>query len=429
MNTVILLAVFLGLFFFRMPVCMSMGIASLVYILFLAEVPIKLLPQMMGHGVENFTLLAVPFFLLAGNIMNAGGMTGRIFRFASSIVGSFKGGLAQVVVMASIIFGGISGSALADCAGLGVIQIKAMTEAGYSRKFSAAVTVAASTIAPIIPPSIIMVIYSVAADTSIARMFLGGIIPGLIMGGTLMVMNYWYAVTGRKVCPTEPFKGVSHVLKVFRGSFLAVLSPLVIIVGMMGGMVTPTEASVLAVFYCFVVGLIYRELKLKEIPKILVDTMKQTVVIMFIIGIATVLSWIITKERVPAIVADSILSLTRNKHLIFLLINFFLLIVGCLIETIPAMLLVIPVLLPIVDAVGIDRVHFGVVLCVNMIIGILTPPMGIGLYVMTTVANLSLEEITKETVPFIIPLVVALFIITYIPQLVLFLPNLIMGNG
>lgn len=206
MNTLILLAIFLGLFFFRMPVCMSMGIASLVYILFLSEVPIKLLPQMMGHGVENFTLLAVPFFLLAGNIMNAGGMTGRIFRFASSIVGSFKGGLAQVVVMASIIFGGISGSALADCAGLGVIQIKAMTEAGYSRKFSAAITVAASTIAPIIPPSIIMVIYSVAADTSIARMFLGGIIPGLIMGGTLMVMNYWYAVTGRKVCPQSLFK-------------------------------------------------------------------------------------------------------------------------------------------------------------------------------------------------------------------------------
>jgi tripartite ATP-independent transporter DctM subunit len=428
MSTLILLVIFLVLFFLRMPVCMSMGIASLTYILFFSDVPIKLIPQMMGHGVENFTLLAVPFFLLAGNLMNSAGMTERIFRFASSIVGSFKGGLAQVVVMASIIFGGISGSALADCAGLGVIQIKAMTGAGYSRKFSAAITVAASTIAPIIPPSIIMVIYSVAADTSIARMFIGGIIPGLIMGGTLMVMNYWYAATGRKVCPTEPFKGVSHVLKVFKGSILAVLSPLVILGGMLGGMVTPTEASVLAVFYCFVVGLIYKELKLREIPKILVDTMKQTVVIMFIIGIASVLSWIITKEGVPAMVANAIFSLTRNKYLILLLINIFLLIVGCLIETIPAMLLVIPVLLPIVDAVGIDRVHFGIVLCVNMIIGIITPPMGIGLYVMTTVANLSLEDITKETVPFIIPLIVALFIITFIPQLVLFLPNLLMGR-
>lgn len=408
---------------------MSMGIASLVYILFIAEVPIKLLPQMMGHGIENFTLLAVPFFLLAGNLMNAGGMSGRIFRFASSIVGSLKGGLAQVVVIASIIFGGISGSALADCAGLGVIQTKAMTEAGYSRNFSAAITVAASTIAPIIPPSIVMVIYAVAADTSIARMFIGGIIPGLIMGGTLMVMNYWYATTGRKVCPTEPFQGVSHVLKVFKGSFWAVLSPVVIIAGMVGGMVTPTEASVLAVFYCLVVGLMYRELKLKDIPKILVDTMKQTVVIMFIIGIATVISWIITKERVPAIVADSILSLTRDKYLILLLINVFLFIVGCIIETIPAMLLVIPVLLPIIDAVGIDRVHFGVVLCVNMMIGIITPPMGIGLYVMTAVANVKLEEITKEAIPFIIPLTVALIMITYIPQIVLFLPNLIMGKG
>ncbi|MEM2117327.1 MAG: TRAP transporter large permease [Thermoplasmata archaeon] len=428
MGSIIILIIFLLLFFLRMPVCMSMGISSLIYFLFFSDVTIKVIPQMMLHGVENFTLLAVPFFLLAGNIMNAGGMTERIFRFASSIIGSFKGGLAQVVVLASIIFGGISGSALADCAGLGVVQVKAMTNAGYSRKFSAAITVAASTIAPIIPPSIIMVIYSVAADTSIARMFIGGIIPGLIMGLTLMVMNYWYAATGKKICPTEPYKGIVHIFKVFKGSFLAILSPLIIILGMVGGMVTPTEASVLAVFYCLIVGLIYKELKLVDIPRTLIETMKQTVVIMYIIGMASVISWIITKERVPAIAAEFILSITKNKYIIYLMINIFLFIVGMLIETIPAMLLVIPVLLPIIDAVGIDRVHFGIVLCVNMIIGIITPPMGIGLYVMTSVAKLSLEEITRETVPFIIPLTIALLIITYIPQTVLFLPNILMGK-
>ncbi len=406
-----------------------MGIASLLYILLFGEIPVKLIPQIMSHGVQNFVLLAVPFFILAGNIMNSAGMTDRIFYFASSVVGHIKGGLAQVVVLASMIFGGISGSALADCAGLGTVTVKAMTDSGYSRKFGAAVTLAAATMDPIIPPSIMMVIYGVTAETSIGRLFFGGILPGLLMGFTLMVQIYWFVVTRRRHCPAVEWKGLLNVARAFQHSFLSILSPLVILFGMLGGVVTPTEAGALAAFYCFVIGLIYRELKWKAIPRVFVETMKQTAVIMFIIATASVMGWIITKEGVPTLLAKWILSLTQNKYLLLLLINIFLLVVGALIETVPAMLLTIPVLMPIIDAIGVDRVHFGVILCVNLAIGIVTPPMGIGLYVMASVAGISVEEVTKESMPFLIPLIIALLIITYVPEITLFLPNLLFGKS
>ncbi len=429
MGSLFVMAVFYFLFLLRMPVCLSMGIASLIYILLSGEITVKLIPQIMAHGVQNFVLLAVPFFILAGNIMNCGGMTDRIFRFASSIIGHARGGLAQVVVVASMIFGGISGSAMADAAGLGTVTVKAMDDAGYSRKFGAGLTLAAATMDPIIPPSIMMVIYAVMANASIGRLFFGGVLPGLLMGVTLMVQIYWLVTTKRRHCPPQEWKGFSNVGRVFKQSFLAVLAPLVILFGMLGGVVTTTEAGLLATVYCFVIGLIYRELKLKDIPQVFMDTMKQTVVIMFIISTASVISWIITKEGVPALLAQLILGITKNKYLILIIINIFLLVVGCLIETVPAMILTIPVLMPIVDAMGVDRVHFGVILCVNLAIGFAAPPMGIGIYIMAAVAKMSPEEVIKETLPLLVPLLVALVLITFIPEITLFLPNLLFGKG
>jgi tripartite ATP-independent transporter DctM subunit len=340
-----------------------------------------------------------------------------------------RGGLAQVVVVASMIFGGISGSALADCAGLGTVTVKAMDTAGYSRKFGAGVTLAAATMDPIIPPSILMVIYAFMANASIGRLFFGGVFPGLLMGVTLMIQIYWLVSTKRRHCPADVWKGFPHVVRVFKHSFLAVLAPLVILFGMLGGVVTTTEAGLLATVYCFFVGLIYRELKLREIPLVLMETMKQTVIIMFIISTASVISWIITKEGVPALLAQLILGITKNKYLVLAIINVFLLIVGCLIETVPAMILTIPVLMPIVDAIGVDRVHFGVILCVNLAIGFAAPPMGIGIYVMAAVAKLTPEEVIKETLPLLIPLLIALMIITYVPEITLFLPNLLFRKG
>jgi tripartite ATP-independent transporter DctM subunit len=429
MGSLFVMSMFYFLFLLRMPVCISMGIASLIYILCVGDITTMLIPQIMAHGVQNFVLLAIPFFILAGNIMNCGGMTERIFKFASSIIGHARGGLAQVVVVASMIFGGISGSALADAAGLGTVTVKAMDDAGYSRKFGAGLTLAAATMDPIIPPSIMMVIYAFMANASIGRLFFGGILPGVLMGLTLMVQIYYLVTTKRRHCPPDVWKGFPYVVGVFKHSFLAVVAPLVILFGMLGGVVTTTEAGLLATVYCFIVGLIYRELKLKEIPQVLMDTMKQTAVIMFIISTASVISWIITKESVPALLAQLILGITHNRYLVLAIINVFLLIVGCLIETVPAMILTIPVLMPIVDAIGVDRVHFGVILCVNLAIGFAAPPMGIGIYVMAAVAKLTPEDVIKETLPLLIPLLIALVLITYIPEITLCVPNFLFGKG
>jgi len=429
MGSLFVMVVFYFLFLLRMPVCISMGIASLIYILSFGGITIKLIPQIMAHGVQNFVLLAIPFFIFAGNVMNHGGMTERIFKFASSIIGHARGGLAHVVVVATIIFSGCSGSALADCAGLGTVVVRAMDDAGYSRKFAAAITLAAATIAPVVPPSLMMIIYAFLANTSIGRLFFAGIIPGLLMGLTLMIEIYWLVTTKRRHCPAEAWQGFSNVVRVFRKSFLAAIAPLVILFGIFGGVVTITQAGLLATAYCIMVGFLYRELKLRDLPQVLMTTMKQTVVIFFIISTATLVSWIITKEGAPGILANLILGLTRDKYLILMMINVFLLIVGCLIETVPAMILTVPVLMPILDAIGVDRVHFGVIICLNLAIGFAAPPMGIGIYVMSAVSKLTPEEVIKDTLPLILPLLIVLFLITLVPQISLFLPNLLFGRG
>lgn len=425
MTSILLLTTFIILLLVRTPVSFSMGIATIVALL-TTDYPLKLVAQQIASGIQSYPLMAVPFFIFAGNMMNATGVTTRIFLFAKSLLGHMKGGLAQVNILASMIFAGVSGAALADVGGLGNIEIKAMKEAGYSDRLTLAVTASSSVVGPIIPPSIILVIYAIQAEASIGRLFLAGILPGITIGILLMMLVYFLAVTGREICPTTPKLKTTMIIKTFGKTFLAVMAPVVILWGIIGGVVTPTEAGALAVFYTIFVGLVYGDIQWKLLPQAILDSVLTTSLIMFLIGLATVMGWILAAERLPHNLANLLLSLTSNKYLLLFIINIFLLILGCVLESIPALIIMVPVLLPIIEQLGIDRVHFGIVICYNLIIGLITPPMGIALYLVSSLVNISFEEAVKAIWPFLLILILSLFVITYIPIISLFLPNLLM---
>ena len=423
MISLVMTITFLVLICLRFPVSISMGLAAMVALL-MGENMFIIIPQYMASGVESPALLAVPFFILAGNLMNSVGVTRRIFDFAQHVVGHIKGGLAQVNVVASMIFAGISGAALADCAGLGLIEIKAMTSFGYRKRFAASVTLASSVIGPIIPPSITMIIYAIMAEVSIGKLFVAGIVPGLIIGFSVMAMNYFLAVRGIEECPTTP----KEPLKVIAGSFfrnsLALIAPIIILVGLLVGMVTPSEAGIVAILYSLLIGFIYRDIDRLEMKAGLISSVKSTAVIMFIIGISTVMAWVYTADGVPQKIANLMIAITENKYIILTIMNLFLLVLGCILEPIPVLIITTPILLPVVQQVGIDFVHFGVVICYNITLGIITPPMGIGLYVIMGITDISFEELVKGVIWYLIPLVVSLFIISFLPQLSLWLPGL-----
>jgi len=423
MVSVIITITFVGLMLIRCPVTFSMGIAAILGLVLL-NTKLVLIPQYLASGTESFSLLAVPFFLLAGNLMNNLGLTRRIFDFAQDLVGHVRGGLAQVNVLASMIFAGISGAALADAGGLGVVEVEAMTKAGYRKPFASAITLASASIGPIIPPSIVFVIYGIQAEVSIGKLFIAGIIPGVIIGVSLMLMNYYFAVRGIEICPVVPQQPFSKVIKSFTKNSLALIAPLIIVGGLLSGATTPTEAGIVAVLYSLFVGFIYRDLSAKEVFSALMTTVKSTSVIMVLIGISTVISWIYTYEELPQMVAAFILQISQNKYVILTLINLFLLLMGCLIEPIPLLLITTPILVPLMQQIGVDLVHFGVIICYNITLGMITPPMGVGLYVMMKVVNISFEELVGAVYPYLIPLIGALFIITFFPLLSLGLVNL-----
>ena len=425
MTSILLLATFIVLLLIRTPVSFSMGIATIVALL-TTDYPLKLVAQQIASGIQSYPLMAVPFFIFAGNMMNATGVTTRIFMFARSLLGHVKGGLAQVNILASMIFAGVSGAALADVGGLGTIEIKAMKEAGYSDRLTLAVTASSSVVGPIIPPSIILVIYAIQAEESIGRLFLAGILPGFTIGILLMMLVYFFSVTGREKCPTSPKISFLMIIKTFGKTFLAIMAPVVILWGIVGGVVTPTEAGALAVFYAVFVGLIYGDIQWKQLPQAILNSVLTTSLIMLLIGLATVMGWILAAERLPHNLATFLLSLTDNKYLLLFIINVFLLILGCVLESVPALIIMVPVLLPLVEQLQIDRVHFGIVICYNLIIGLITPPMGISLYLVSSLVKISFEEAVKAIIPFLLILILSLFIITYIPIISLFLPNLLM---
>ena len=426
MITTTLLFVLVSLIALRVPVSISIGISTVIALI-IGDFPLSVIPRMMIDGLDTFTLLAVPFFVLAGNIMNAGGVTERIFAFAKALFSPIRGGLAQVNVAASMIFAGMSGAALADLAGLGTVEMRAMRKGGYPLNVAAAVTLASCTIGPIIPPSIVLIVYGLATDTSIGRLFLGGIIPGFIIGLITMVwISLWVRFKKTSWGQPEPFV-VSDVWSTFKGGALALFSPVLIIGALVLGVSTPTEVGVIAATYALFVGIIYRDLTWKKLLDCIVESMQTTAIIMYIVAVSIVMGWIITMERLPHEAAKAIQLYIEHPLLALLIINVFLILVGMFLETLPAILILSPILLPILAPFGIDQVHFGVIICFNLIIGIITPPMGIGLFVAARVADTTPELVLKATMPFLIPLLFGLAIVTAFPILTLWLPDLVFG--
>ena len=422
MISAIMLGLFLLLMLIGMPVSIAIMLGTTIGML-IGGYDLLAVPQFMAAATKSPFLLAVPFFILAANLMNALGITQRIFDFATALAGRLRGGLAQVNVVASMIFAGISGAAVADAAGLGTIEIKAMKDSGYSLEFASAITLASATIGPIIPPSVMMLIYAILANVSPAAMFLAGILPGFLIGLILMITIYIQVTLGLQDCPPPVKFSLKRLIKTSKDGVLSLLAPFIILWGMVSGVVTPTEAGVLAVFYSLLLGCIYRSFNWKVVRKALLDTVKTSSLILYIIAVSSVLSWVMVNEGTAYDIAEWLGKITDNPMILLVIINVFLLILGAILETLPAMLIAVPVLLPAIDALGIDRVHFGIIVIFNLLIGIITPPMGIGLYILAAISGVRVDRLVIASIPYMITLIIALIAITYIPILTLYLPE------
>jgi tripartite ATP-independent transporter DctM subunit len=418
----VLLLTLAVLFSLGMPVVFSLLISSLIY-LTLAGIDPRIVIQKIVMGPDSFVLLAVPFFILAAQIMNSTGITKRIFRFASTIVGHFPGGLAHVNIVDSIIFAGMSGSAIADASGAGLMEIEAMVSQGYKKSFATAVSAASSTIGPIIPPSIPMVIYAVIAEASVGKLFLGGVIPGMMMALSMMVITYF--VAKKRGFYRDRRAPLKEFFEAFRGAFLALSTVWILLGGIYTGVFTPTEAAAVAALYALFLGtVVYRELGLRDVFRVFSRIVISCGFITFIISTSAIFSWIIAREQVPQRLAGVMLSLTNSKPLILLIMNILFLILGMLMDTNAIMLIFLPIVLPVVKAVGIDLVHFGVVVTLNLMIGLLTPPFGVLLFLLSGLTKVPIEDILREVFPYMMVLIFVLFLITYWEGLVMFLPNL-----
>lgn len=408
------------------PIFVSLGIASLLHLL-TSNLNLLTLPQRITNAANSFPLLAAPFFILMGNIMNTSGVTRRIFNFANALVGWLRGGLGHANIVASMIFAGMSGSAVADAGGLGTIEIEAMKERGYDTDFSAAVTAASATVGPIIPPSLPMIIYGVLADTSVGKLFIGGIIPGLLMGLSMMAM---VGLIGRKRnYPKEPFPTLTSLWKAFQEAFWALLAPVILFGGIVSGVFTPTEAAVVAAFYALILGLfIYKEFQLRQLPQLILMTMETNGVVLALVMTAVLFGWNLSVADVPQTLGRALLYVSSNPIVVLLIINLFLLAVGCFMEAIAAMMILIPILLPVAIKLQIDPIQVGLIIVLNLMIGTITPPVGIVLFVTANVAKIPFERVTKATIPFLVPLLIVLFLITLVPGITTWLPTLIMGR-
>ncbi len=412
-----------GLLLLGAPVAVALAASSLLFVLVEGKVPDIVVMHRMINGVDSFPLLAVPFFILAGNLMNTAGITNRIYDFAKALVGWMRGGLGQVNIGGSVIFAGMSGTAVADAGGLGTIEIKAMRDHGYDTDFAVGITAASSTIGPIIPPSLPMVIYGVMAGASIGQLFAAGFVPGLLMAVALMIMVAWYA--RRRNYPRDATFSVLVLGQTFARAFLALLTPAIIIGGMMFGLFTPTEAAVAACVWALFLGaVVYRTLDLRRLLRVSFDTIETTAVVLFIVAAASIFAWILTTTRITEHFAELVLGITTEPWLVLILINLIMLVAGCFLETIAAITILVPVFLPIIEKLGIDPVQFGVIMVLNLMIGLLTPPVGMVLYVLSRVSGLPFERCVTATAPFLIPLLVVLALITFIPSLTLWLPTL-----
>ena len=464
----LLIGSFLVLLIIGLPVALSMAVSSLLYVLVDGTMPdIAVLHRMIG-GVDSFPLLAVPFFILAGNLMNIAGVTNRIYQFAVHAVGWMRGGLGQVNIIGSVIFSGMSGTAIADAAGLGTIEIKAMKDHGYPLDFSVGVTAASATLGPIIPPSLPFVIYGMMANVSIGSLFIGGILPGLVM--TVMMMltvayfarrNNWGsdapfswpqliksaievavvlatggAIWGIFVVTEWPLLvGAFLVIAVLTwadwyfkfSAVMALMTPMLLIGGMTAGLFTPTEAAVAACAWALYLGLVrYRTMTFKSVAKATFETVETTASVLFIVSSAAIFGWLLTATKVADVLSNAFLAVTDQRWVFLILVNILILIVGSFIDTLAAITILVPILMPLLLKFGVDPIHFGVVITLNLMIGLLHPPLGMVLYVLARVARMSVEATTMAILPWLVPLMLALGLITFIPEITLWLPKMLM---
>ncbi|MCJ7830116.1 MAG: TRAP transporter large permease, partial [Desulfobacterales bacterium] len=407
-----------------LPLFLSIGCSALITIFFfLPDLPLELIPQNLIGGIDSFSLLAIPFFFLAGEIMNSGGQTRRIIRFAEGLVGTIPGGLAHVNVITNVIYAGISGAAVADAAAIGSIMIPAMKKAGYPARFTAAINAAAATIGPIFPPSIPMIIYGVIANVSVGRLFLAGVIPGLIMGLYFMITCFVLAV--KRGYPNSEHMQLEGLLKRTVEVFWALMSPAVIVGGILLGVFTPTEAGAVAVLYSAIIGgLVYRELTLASLVDIFRRTLVNSATVLILVGTSQVFGWVVAQSNIGADIGRIMLAVSKNPQVILLELNILFLVIGMIMDPLAALIIFVPIFLPITQSVGVDPVHFGLVVVLNLMIGLSTPPVGYLLYMTSALAEVQVEKVIVEILPFLAVMLIILIMCTYWPQMVMYLPNM-----
>lgn len=417
--------IFLGCMLIGVPIVFALAFAPLLgFVLADRMTFLTIIPQRLFFGINQFPLLAIPLFILAGELMNVGGITQRLVRFANALVGHLRGGLAHVNILSSIFFAGLSGSAVADCSALGSMLIPAMEQEGYSRRFSAAVTAASAVIGPIIPPSIIMIVYAYIMQVSVAGLFIAGIVPGVMVGLGLMVATHFVA-TKRNYPKRERMAPLAELGSSFAGAFLPLLTPVILLGGILSGVFTPTEAAGAAVAYALVLGLfVLRTLKPSDLPEVLLRSGVTSASILLIVGAATIFGWVASLSGFPNDLARALFSISENPLVLLLLINILLLITGMFFDAGPAILILGPILAPTMEQLGVDPLHFAILMCVNLTIGLATPPVGLVLFVASSLTRLSVESIAREMLPFYVVHVAVILAITYVPALTLTLPRM-----
>ncbi len=416
---------FVVLLLFGLPIAFVLAGAGLAAVLVQGKLNLTIVAGKMFEGLDSFPLLAIPFFMLAGSLMNEGGITRRLIRFAQVMIGWVAGGLAYVNVIASMLFAGICGSAAAEASAIGAVMIPAMRKEHYEEEFAAALTAAASTMGPIIPPSIPMILYGIIANVSIGALFLAGAIPGIMLGLAFMALVWWYTRT--RQYPAGPRPRLGESIGALKDALLALTMPAIILGGILGGVFTPTESSAVAAVYAFVLGvLVYREIPWSRVPKLLGDAGLATAIVMLVIGASELFGWILAAEQVPTRLAAGMLSVSSSPWVVLLLVNALLFVLGIWLEPAPLLIILVPVLAPLAAKVGIDPIHFGTVVVMNAVIGLITPPVGASLFVVCSISRVSFDRLSRAVWPFVGIAVAILLAVTYIPALATWLPRLLM---
>lgn len=421
-NVLLILVGMLILFLLKVPIYISMALTSVALMLATGGIKWGIISQYLYTGTNSFTLLSIPLFLLAAKLMNTGGITRRLFSFCMRVVGWLPGGLGHVNILASVVFAGMSGTAVSDAGGLGSIEIRAMNENGFDNDFSCCVTAASSTLGPIIPPSIPMVVYATVSGASVGALFMAGILPGIVMALIMMVLVFYFAK--KRHYPKTKFPTGREFLRALKEGILPLMAPVILLVGIYGGVFTPTESAAVVVIYSlFLDVVVYHELSFGKFISILKETVRDAITIALIISGATLFGYVATRAKIPQMILQLMTSAVSNKVVFLLVINIFLLIIGCFLETASAITIVVPLIMPLLKAFGVNLTQFGVVMVLNLMIGLLTPPFGLVLFVISKIGNISIGRFSKALIPWMGALLIALLLITFIPGISLWLPT------